>query len=156
MTWKSGKSDAPEQCPEGARVLAYIAGSGRVVRGEYQGNVSARFKLGFEVEPGGEGVQRPDGSRFTITKWFGASVQEKSHVGVLIATGRGAPLRETEMGTMDAAPDPGVEEQLPSEVEQLLTGLRVLVMVKHGKNGWADFHVDSAVAAPQQAKDEGW
>ena len=156
MAWKSGKSEAPEQCPEGPRVLAYVAGSGRVVRGDYQGNISPRFRLEFECEPGKPPVTKPDGTPFRLRKFIGASIQERSHVGILIVTSRGHALRESEMGTMDEAPAPGVEEPLPPEVEQLLVGLRVMTMVTHNAKGWAEFNPEACTKAPEQAKDEGW
>ena len=150
--WKQGKSEAREQCPEGGRILTYIAGSGRVVRGEY----GPRFQLDFGVEPGAENLLMQDGKPFTIRHWDGASIQLKSNMGKLFAKVRGRTLADAEMGTMDEMPAEGKEDPMPAEVEKLLSGLRVLAMVTHNDKGYANFHVDSCVRAPAQAASEGW
>ena len=134
-------------------MLAYVAGSGRLLRNEYQGDVKPRFRLAFDVE--GE-EKRPNGTPYQIRSFFGASIQPRSNLGKLIATARGRELAESEMGTMDEAPAAGVEEALPQPVETMLAGVRVMAMVKHTEKGWADFHVDSATKAPAQAASEGW
>ena len=155
--WKQGRGEAPEQCPEGPRVLAYMAGSGRVVRGEYQGKVSPRFRLTFQVEQGAEkGLHKTDGTPYEIGAWLGGTIQPGSNAGKLIVTARGRDLAESEMGAVDDIPAAGAEEPLPAPVETLLAGLRVLATVKHNDKGWAGFHIESCVKAPALAASEGW
>ena len=156
MGWKQGRGEAPEQCPEGSRVLAYVAGSGRIVRGEYQGEASARIKARFTVESGAENLHKADGSPFLIDHWESAVIRPRSNAGKLITTARGRDLAEAEQGEFDEIPRAGEELALPAEIETLLSGLRVLAMVKHNDNGWAGFKADSCVRAPAQAADEGW
>ena len=83
------------------------------------------------------------------------SIQPRSNLGKLIATARGRELAESEMGTMDEAPAAGAEEALPTPVETMLAGVRVMAMVKHTEKGWADFHVDSATKAPATGRIRG-
>lgn len=156
MAWKSGHGKAPEQCPEGPRVLAYVPGSGRIVRGDYQGQISARFMLDFEAEPGGDNVLDAKGNPFKLRSWLSAAIRPKTTAGKLIVTARGRELDENEMGEETEAPAPKVEVALPAPVESLFVGLRFLCMVTHNEQGYARWHIDSVTKAPQREDNEGW
>ena len=148
----------PRTVPRGVENIGLRGGiRKRIVRGEYQGEASARIKARFSVEPGAEesaqgGRQsvpdRPLGERGDPPA---VERRQADHDGARPGSRRGRAGRIRRDSEERARSWP-----CRPKSRRCCLGLRVLAMVKHNDNGWAGFKADSCVRAPAQAANEGW